>query len=301
MNRLMSFIIVLAVYVLAAVCGVLTYIGLDTAINNQIILMLLADIAATLVVWTFGLIFKNASMYDPYWSVQSIVIIIGWLYIRHTVLNIVDVFMLISIGLWALRLTYNWASSFYGLKKTQDWRYVMLKEKNPKLYFFTNLFGINLMPTLLVYLGTVPLYYMIFSKSAINGFSILGFLVMTGATLLELVSDIQMKKFRQTNTDKQKVMDKGLWAYSRHPNYLGEVTFWWGVLLYSFSNINTPLFVVIGAVAITLLFLFISIPMLENKMLASRPAFRDYKKRVSMLLLLPQKKIEEESAQTEQN
>lgn len=301
MNRLMSFIIVLAVYVLAAVCGVLTYIGLDTAINNQIILMLLADIAATLVVWTFGLIFKNASMYDPYWSVQSIVIIIGWLYIRHTVLNIVDVFMLISIGLWALRLTYNWASSFYGLKKTQDWRYVMLKEKNPKLYFFTNLFGINLMPTLLVYLGTVPLYYMIFSKSAINGFSILGFLVMTGATLLELVSDIQMKKFRQTNTDKQKVMDKGLWAYSRHPNYLGEVSFWWGVLLYSFSNINTTLFVAVGAVAITLLFLFISIPMLENKMLASRPAFKDYQKRVSMLLLLPNKKIKEESEEREPN
>jgi steroid 5-alpha reductase family enzyme len=71
------------------------------------------------------------------------------------------------------------------------------------------------------------------------------------------------------------------------------VTFWWGLLLFAFSNIHTPLYVVIGAISITLLFLFISIPMIENKMLSSRPAFKDYQKRVSMLLLLPNKKLEE--------
>ena len=256
--------------------------------------MLLADVAATLVVWCFGLIFKNASMYDPYWSIQSLVIIAGWLYIRNTALNIIDIFMLIAVGFWAVRLTYNWISSFYGLKKTQDWRYVMLKQKNPKLYFITNLFGINLMPTTLVYLGTVPIYYLIFSKPSFNGFTVFGFLIMILAVLLELGADIQMKNFRQTNKDKSKVMDKGLWAYSRHPNYLGEVTFWWGLLLFAFSNIHTPLYVVIGAISITLLFLFISIPMIENKMLSSRPAFKDYQKRVSMLLLLPNKKLEEE-------
>ena len=294
MNRFWSFVIVLAVYVLAAACGILTYILLNLVIANQIILMLLADVAATLVVWCFGLIFKNASMYDPYWSIQSLVIIAGWLYIRNTALNIIDIFMLIAVGFWAVRLTYNWASTFYGIKKTQDWRYVMLKQKNPKLYFITNLFGINLMPTTLVYLGTVPIYYLIFSKPSFNGFTVFGFLIMILAVLLELGADIQMKNFRQTNKDKSKVMDKGLWAYSRHPNYLGEVTFWWGLLLFAFSNIHTPLYVVIGAISITLLFLFISIPMIENKMLSSRPAFKDYQKRVSMLLLLPNKKLEEE-------
>ena len=286
-----------AVYILAAATGILTYILLDFLIKHPLMLMLICDIAATLVVWFFGLIFKNASMYDPYWSVQSIVIIAGWLILRNTALNAVDILMLIAVGFWAVRLTYNWASTFYGLKKTQDWRYVMLKQKNPKLFFITNLFGINLMPTLLVYLGTVPLYYVIFNNSAINGFTVFGLVIMIVATLIELIADVQMKNFKNTNTDQQQVMDKGLWAYSRHPNYLGEIAFWWGIFVFSFSYINTPLYIGLGAVSITLLFMFISIPMIEKKMLNTRPSsFKEYQKKVSMLLLLPNKKDYEKSA-----
>ncbi len=297
MKRLWSFLIVTAVYILAAATGILTYILLDFLIKHPLMLMLICDIAATLVVWFFGLIFKNASMYDPYWSVQSIVIIAGWLILRNTALNAVDILMLIAVGFWAVRLTYNWASTFYGLKKTQDWRYVMLKQKNPKLFFITNLFGINLMPTLLVYLGTVPLYYVIFNNSAINGFTVFGLVIMIVATLIELIADVQMKNFKKTNTDQQQVMDKGLWTYSRHPNYLGEIAFWWGIFVFSFSYINTPLYIGLGAVSITLLFMFISIPMIEKKMLNTRPSsFKEYQKKVSMLLLLPNKKDYEKSA-----
>ena len=297
MKRLWSFLIVTAVYILAAATGILTYILLDFLIKHPLMLMLICDIAATLVVWFFGLIFKNASMYDPYWSVQSIVIIAGWLILRNTALNAVDILMLIAVGFWAVRLTYNWASTFYGLKKTQDWRYVMLKQKNPKLFFITNLFGINLMPTLLVYLGTVPLYYVIFNNSAINGFTVFGLVIMIVATLIELIADVQMKNFKNTNTDQQQVMDKGLWTYSRHPNYLGEIAFWWGIFVFSFSYINTPLYIGLGAVSITLLFMFISIPMIEKKMLNTRPSsFKEYQKKVSMLLLLPNKKDYEKSA-----
>ena len=297
MKRLWSFLIVTAVYILAAATGILTYILLDFLIKHPLMLMLICDIAATLVVWFFGLIFKNASMYDPYWSVQSIVIIAGWLILRNTALNAVDILMLIAVGFWAVRLTYNWASTFYGLKKTQDWRYVMLKQKNPKLFFITNLFGINLMPTLLVYLGTVPLYYVIFNNSVINGFSIFGLIIMIAATFLEFIADVQMKNFKKTNTDQQQVMDKGLWTYSRHPNYLGEIAFWWGIFVFSFSYINTPLYIGLGAVSITLLFMFISIPMIEKKMLNTRPSsFKEYQKKVSMLLLLPNKKDYEKSA-----
>lgn len=261
--------------------------------------MLVADIIATLVVWVFGLIFKNASMYDPYWSVQSIVILAAWFYIRKSAIRLVDILMLIGVGLWAIRLTLNWAMTFYGIKKTQDWRYVMLKQKNPKWYFFINLFGINLMPTLLVYLGTVPFYYVIFFDSSVNAFTVLGLIIMLGATLLELVADIQMHNFRKTNKDKTKVMDQGLWAFSRHPNYLGEVSFWWGVFVFAFSNLKMPLYCIIGALGITLLFLFISIPMIENKMVSSRPAYIEYKKRVSMLLILPSKKVVEEQVEVQ--
>lgn len=111
-----------------------------------------------------------------------------------------------------------------GLTKTQDWRYIMLKEKNLKL-FLLPIFGINLMPTVLVYLGTVPLYYAIFGNPSFNFFTSLGMLIMIIATLIELLADKQMKDFRKDSENALKVMDKGLWAYSRHPNYLGEIVF----------------------------------------------------------------------------
>jgi steroid 5-alpha reductase family enzyme len=290
MNRPISFLIVIAVYILAAALGILVFILLKPFINNVIILTFIANICATLVVWVFGVIFKNSSMYDPYWSVQPLVIISAWLVINGQPLRFGDMLMLICIGFWAVRLTYNWASGFMGLTKTQDWRYTMLRGKNPKLFFVTNLFGINLMPTVLVYLGTVPLYFAITGNSSFNAFTSLGLLTMVIATMIQLIADKQMKDFRRDSENAQKVMDRGLWAYSRHPNYLGEIVFWWGVYVFSFSNLNTPWYSFVGAVLITLLFLFISIPMIEKKLLKTRSGYEEYKQRVSMLLLLPPKK-----------
>lgn len=295
MKRSVSFLIVAAVYILAATLAVTVFILLKPFFQSVILLTFIVNVLATLVVWAFGLIFKNASMYDPYWSVQSIVIISAWLVLRNTPINIVDVLMLFCVSFWAVRLTYNWASGFKGLTKTQDWRYVMLKEKNPKIYFVTNLFGINLMPTTLVYLGTVPLYFAIFGKSAFNFFTSLGMIIMITATIIQLIADKQMRDFRKDNTNSQQIMDKGLWAYSRHPNYLAEIVFWYGVYVFSFSNITMPIYTIAGAVLITLLFLFISIPMIEKKLQNTRPGFQEYKQKVSMLLLLPQKKSKVEA------
>ncbi|HEY8418835.1 MAG TPA: DUF1295 domain-containing protein [Clostridia bacterium] len=300
MKRSLSFLIVTGVYILAIAAGVISFILLNRYINNIILSTFIADVIATLVVWGFGLIFKNASMYDPYWSVQSIVIIAGWLILRARPLNdIIIILMLICVGFWAVRLTYNWASGFMGLTKTQDWRYVMLKEKNPKLYFITNLFGINLMPTVLVYLGTVPLYYVIFFDKPFNYiYASIGMIIMITATVFELIADRQMREFREDESNRGLIMDKGLWSYSRHPNYFGEILFWWGVFVFSFSASSMKIYWIAGAVLITLLFLFISIPMLEKKMLRTREAYQEYKQRVSMLLPLPPKKSKVE---TEEN
>lgn len=295
MKRWTSFLIVIGVYILAAAAGILSFVFLRQHINNIILLTFIADVIATLVVWLFGLAFKNSSMYDPYWSVQPIVILVAWLILRNQALNIVDVLMLACIGFWGIRLTYNWAKGFMGLAQTQDWRYVMLKEKNPKLFFIINLFGINIMPTVLVYLGVVPFYFVIFGEPSFNIFTSLGMIIMVAATCIQLIADKQMRDFRNDPANAGQVMDKGLWAYSRHPNYLGEILLWWGAYVFSFSNTAAPIYWIAGAVLITLLFIFISIPMIEKKLERTRPQYAEYKKRVSMLLLLPPKKAKAET------
>ena len=119
-NRVASFAVVLIVYILAAVMGVAVYQKLSLA---WWLALLIADVAATIFVFIFSLVFKNASVYDPYWSVQPPVILVA-LAILHGV-NWFGVLLLLAIGFWATRLTANWAYTFGNLTH-QDWRYTML-------------------------------------------------------------------------------------------------------------------------------------------------------------------------------
>ena len=103
-NRTLSFIIVFFVYALATTLGVLTYLNLPYApwLN-----LLIADVIATVLTFIFSLIFKNSSVYDPYWSVQPPIIVLGFaLFNKATVFKIV---LIAVIFLWAIRLTANWA------------------------------------------------------------------------------------------------------------------------------------------------------------------------------------------------
>ena len=149
-NRTFSFIAVTLVYLLAAAVGILVYELLPYALWLN---LLLADVAATVFTFMFSLIFKNASVYDPYWSVQPIVIVLAFAFGKKA--TWLGVLLMITICLWGIRLTANWAYTFRSLN-AQDWRYTMLHEKTGKLYFFVNLFGIHLVPTLIVYACVMP-------------------------------------------------------------------------------------------------------------------------------------------------
>ena len=103
------------------------------------------------------------------------------------------------------------------------------------------------------------------------------------AVLLETFSDIQLHRFRRQNTDREAFLQSGLWAYSRHPNYCGEAMYWWSTALFALSVRLSPL-MVLGAVGVSCMILFASIPMAEKRALAKRPRFADYQRRVSRLI-----------------
>ena len=134
-SRAMSFIIILGIYVLATCIGVLSYITLPFhfAIN-----LLLADVIATIIVFIFSVLLNNASVYDPYWSVQPIVIVIA--FIINQEVTAVKIVMCIVICLWGVRLTANWAYTFMSLKH-QDWRYTQIKENTGIFYPILNFIG----------------------------------------------------------------------------------------------------------------------------------------------------------------
>ncbi|MBQ9703934.1 MAG: DUF1295 domain-containing protein, partial [Clostridia bacterium] len=127
-SRPLSFIAVTLIYVICTLVGIgqYSYLPFSTPIN-----LLIADTVATIVCFIFSLIFKNSSVYDPYWSVAPIVILVGYSIVNG--LNILGVLTLIAVCYWGIRLTANWTYTFKGLTH-QDWRYTMLCEKTGKLY-----------------------------------------------------------------------------------------------------------------------------------------------------------------------
>ena len=286
-NRVASFLIILAVYILAFFVGLLVF---KLSSNMHVLVStFLADIAATLVVWGFGILFKNSSIYDPYWSLAPVIILPCWIIIKGISFSITDILFLVAIVVWGIRLTLNWARRWKGLHH-QDWRYTMLKERSPRLWFFTNLVGINLMPTVIVFIALIPVYFGIGQGKGVNILNILQFAICVGAILTESIADRQMDLFRKDKSHKNQYIDQGLWRYSRHPNYFGEVSFWWGIWLMQMGTAPQIWSTVIGPILVTLLFIFISIPMMEKHILATNPTYSHYQKQVSMLKPMFRKK-----------
>ncbi len=285
-NRSLSFFVVLIIYVLACAAGFLTYSL--TSSMHLLISTLLADIAATIIVWLAGIVFKNSSIYDPYWSVAPIVIIIFWLFAGNISLSATDILFMAAIFIWGTRLTTNWALRWKGIDD-QDWRYTMFKKRSPKMWFLTNLFGINLMPTIIVFIALTPLYFGLVNSSRPAYYAIPGFVICIAAVAIQAISDRQMDLFRKDASNNGKNIDRGLWKYSRHPNYLGEISFWWGIWLMQAWSSPGNWWSAAGPVFMTMLFVFISIPMMERHILETRPDYREYQMKVSVLKFFPRK------------
>ena len=274
-NRLVSFLIILVVYAISITIGIVIYNALELSFWLS---LLIADITSTVVVFSFSLIFNNSSVYDPYWSVIPVVLVIC-LSIKFGVNNI-TIFPLIAVLLWGVRLTINWAYTFSNLNH-EDWRYKMYKEKYPKIYFLVNFFGIHLFPTIVVYLCMLPIAFLYYKGTEFSYLIIIGFVISILAFLLQLISDIEMHKFRKKGT--HTLINVGLWKYSRHPNYLGEISMWWGIYFMMLSIIPSYFYLFIGALINNLMFLFISIPMAEARQ-SKKEGFMEYKNRTRMLL-----------------
>jgi len=278
-SKVWSLIIVLAIYITAAASGGVFVYFCKPYFASGLLLVFVADCIATLAVFLFSIVFKNASVYDPYWSVAPLFLVAGFYYVTGAEFLATHLIVLIPLCLWAVRLTYNWAKGFSNLK-WQDWRYLDYKNKFPKIYLLINLTGIMLMPTILVFSGMIPVYYLIIGTANMYA-ALTGGTVILFATVYQGLADYQMRKFRHNPENKGKCIDTGLWRYSRHPNYFGEVLIWFGVFIASIPNIEYLSF---GFVLIALLFVFISIPLMENHILKNRPQYKEYQKTVPSAL-----------------
>ena len=243
-----------------------------------------ADVAATLVVFVFSAALNNSSVYDPYWGVAPLAnapyLALGSGAEGAPVARRVVVCVLVLF--WGVRLTYNWARGFQGLAH-EDWRYVDIRAKTGRAYWPASLAALHLFPTVQVFLGCLPLFPALTSARPLGPLDVLAATVTLGAVLVETIADEQLRSFRRSRRDGA-IMNRGLWAYSRHPNYFGELGFWCGLFLFGLAADPSDLRCGVGVLAITLMFVFASVPMLDRRSVARRPAYAEHMKRVSMLV-----------------
>jgi len=282
-ERVRSFGVVVLTYLAALAGAVVT--GAIMGHGSPILTVFVADCVATLVVFAASMAFENSSLYDPYWSAAPPVIALYWASapIGVEVVPARQWLVLALVFAWGIRLTLNWARGWPGLHH-QDWRYDELRDNTNAPYWLVSLTGIHFFPTLIVFVGCLPLYAALAIDARPLGIlDALAFAVTASAIALETIADEQLRAFNRTKQPGE-ICTRGLWAWSRHPNYLGEMGFWWGLWLFGLAAAPEWYWSVIGGIAVTVMFYAASIPMLERRSHARRPGWAEHAKRVPAVL-----------------
>ena len=287
---LSSRLICLVAYLVAG--GAAVAAGVALRGYHPVLVAGVADVVATLVVFAFSLGCANSSLYDPYWSVAPVAIAAFWAATPVTdAVNLsrqLTVVLLVTV--WSVRLTYNWLRRWKGLED-EDWRYVDLRARWGRAYWLVSLFGIHMFPTAIVFLGCFAVYPPL-SVSAekpglIDGVALL---VTAIAIAIEARADHELHRFARRRKDPGEFLSAGLWALSRHPNYFGEILFWWGLFLFALGAGTSYWWTVVGPGVITFMFVFVSVPLIDARMLRRRPQYAEQMQRLSPIVPWTSKK-----------
>ncbi len=253
--------------------------------SHSMLKVLLADVFSTAIVFFFSMILKNSSIYDPYWSVVPPVITIYLMKLFPEGDAVRQLVILALVLFWSIRLTFNWLRGWKDFSQ-QDWRYTSIAQKTGKWYWPVSFLGIHLMPTLFVFMGCLPLWYPISSKVPFGFYDLFATLFTLIAIGTEWLADEQLLKFRKSNSS-ENFMKNGLWSVSRHPNYLGEISYWAGLFLFVLSSGRLIRFdgvwTIIGLVSMIILFKFISIPLMEKRNKIRKSGYEVYIRHVPAL------------------
>lgn len=282
LSRQASFALVAGAYALAGAAAAVTAQAL--AGRHPIGVALAADLVATVVVFAVSMLVDNASVYDPYWSVAPPVVAAGWALTADGGVGARQALVVGLIAVWAVRLTGNWAYGWRGLGH-EDWRYARLRTTRGRVpWWVVSLGGIQLMPTLVVFLGLLPVYAAVTGDRPLGWLDALAVAVTAGAIALEAVADAQRHRFAADPANAGKIVAVGLWRRSRHPNYLGEIAFWWGLWLFALAAAPGWWWTVVGPLAMVALFAGASIPMMDRRSLERRPGYDAHMRAVPALL-----------------
>jgi steroid 5-alpha reductase family enzyme len=250
---------------------------------------LLIIIVYATIWWLVALYKKRNDVADIAWGLGYILLCV-FLYLTKAQSPVL-LLLYILVTLWGLRLSIH--IYFRNKNKNEDYRYQAWRQQWGKSFYWRSYLQVFLLQGFFLLVifspvihaaGSAPVEWS-FSTWAGLGCWLIGF-------FFQSVGDYQLSVFTKQKKQQGMILQTGLWKYSRHPNYFGEILMWWGLFIITLPVQNSFYFI-ISPLCITVLLVFVSgIPLLEKKK-AGDPAFEAYKKRTSVLIPMPPRKAAE--------
>jgi steroid 5-alpha reductase family enzyme len=229
-----------------------------------------------LVLFILAQVLNNNSIVDIAWGLGFIVVVLS-LFIRSPAVYPAKLLMTALFLVWGLRLSIHIFLRNAG--KPEDFRYAKMRKDWGKDFLVKSFFYVFMLQGLLMLVVSFSAT-VLFSSPArpLNALDVIGALVFCIGFFFETVGDYQLTMHIRNPKNKGKLMTSGLWSITRHPNYFGEATMWWGIAFIALSSANGWA-ALLSPVAITYLLLFVSgVPLLEKKY-AGRPDWEAYKRK----------------------
>eukprot|EP00002_Diphylleia_rotans_P019440 TRINITY_DN3762_c0_g6_i1.p1 TRINITY_DN3762_c0_g6~~TRINITY_DN3762_c0_g6_i1.p1 ORF type:complete len:343 (-),score=44.94 TRINITY_DN3762_c0_g6_i1:234-1262(-) len=256
----------------------------------------LSFILVAVVFWISNLVMRSCWIIDPYW--QFVPPLLYAFYATHktaavSFLHLRPLACLVLTGIWGTRLLYNYfRREEWRVGIREDWRFAEFRKRWPWNWWWMSFFMAFFDQQLMLYAMTLP-YWAAFSADIDFAWTdALGIAISIIGITVETYADYQLRQFVLENERRKAknqpvvpLLESGLWYYSRHPNYFGEISFWWGIFCFSIAVDQT--WTVVGALTITSLFVFGSIRLTESYA-ANRPhrakLYAEYQKTTSALV-----------------
>ena len=224
------------------------------------------------ITWLYSLYRKDVSIVDSLWSLMFLAAAITYA-ISLNNLTERNIILLVMITLWSLRLSIFLTVRNWG--KEEDRRYQEIRANNQPNFSIKSLYIIFGLQAVLAWIISLPLLFAFSSDAATGVIEVFAIALWLTGFMFESVADQQLYRFKSDSYNNGKVLNTGLWAYSRHPNYFGECLIWWAYFLFALSS--GAWWTVLSPLLMTLLLLKVSgVSLMEKDISHRRSAYRQY-------------------------
>lgn len=244
-------------------------------------------VSAAVVLWLISLRTRDVSIVDIFWGlgVAGVVDIAAWTGMAGGQRTAAVLFL---VNLWGIRLAAHIWARHSNVQGGEDHRYAAMRQKFARKWWWMSFFQVFLLQAILIWFVPAPLVAaVLYSNVPLAWLDYAGLGIAGVALLFEALADFQLAAFRADPASKGKVMDRGLWGWSRHPNYFGEALMWWGYFAVGFSA-SHQWWLILSPLLMTFLLLQVSgVTLMEEGIDKRRPSYADYKRRVSAFVPWP--------------